>query len=150
VAGIKTEQACRTCGIVKPIDEFYTQAHGGAPLTQCKPCYIQQRRDRGQRSPEYQRATDLWKNYRIRPERYDEILEAQGGACAICGSKDPGWKRRYFSVDHDHSCCPDSAKSCGQCVRGLLCGSCNVLIGHARDDVDILTSAAAYLISGGQ
>jgi len=47
-------------------------------------------------------------------------------------------------VDHDHECCPDE-KSCGKCVRGLLCNWCNRMIGMARDDPQRLRSAIAYL-----
>ncbi|WP_435613304.1 endonuclease domain-containing protein [Streptomyces sp. bgisy159] len=71
------------------------------------------------------------------------MLAEQGGVCAVCGHLDPAG--RELAVDHDHSCCPDAAKSCGNCVRGLLCWPCNVGIGHLRDDPEILTAAAAYL-----
>ena len=27
-------------------------------------------------------------------------------------------------IDHDHRCCPGS-ESCGKCIRGILCSSCN-------------------------
>lgn len=79
-------------------------------------------------------------------QQYDEMLASQGGGCAICGTTESrkGTKVIRFSVDHDRSCCPDDI-SCGKCVRGLLCGHCNVGIGHLRDSVDLLTSAVAYL-----
>ena len=76
------------------------------------------------------------------------MLEARG--CAICGSaetKGQGSKHGQFSVDHDHSCCPDRTKSCGKCVRGLLCNHCNVILGFAKDNPDLLIAAAAYLVS---
>lgn len=66
--------------------------------------------------------------YNITPERYDEMLEEQGGTCAICPATEAGNAGRRFSVDHDHACCP-GPRSCGQCVRGLLCLRCNNSLG---------------------
>ena len=30
-------------------------------------------------------------------------------------------------------------------VRGLLCASCNMLIGYAKEDTDVLSAATLYL-----
>jgi hypothetical protein len=73
-------------------------------------------------------------------DQYNDLLESQGGRCAICGEV----PTRSFAIDHDHSCCP-GAHSCGQCVRGLLCSNCNVTLGLMKDDPARLRSAATYL-----
>lgn len=78
-------------------------------------------------------------------ERRLELLERQGGAC-LCGKRfdmHGGRKTTYF-IDHNHSCCPGD-KSCGDCIRGLLCGNCNVALGHAGDDPVLLSRMADYL-----
>ena len=65
--------------------------------------------------------------------------------CSICGKPegDPSLKRALH-VDHDHSCCgPNSG--CDNCIRGLLCASCNQGIGMFRDDTALLQSAISYL-----
>ena len=63
--------------------------------------------------------------YGITEAQYNELLERQGGGCAICGrTQEENGRARYLSVDHDHRCCPGK-KSCGKCVRGLLCLRCN-------------------------
>ena len=80
--------------------------------------------------------------YHIDPEFYAAILAEQGGACAICQRATGKTKR--LAVDHDHSCC-DGPVSCGQCVRGLLCGTCNKILGHFRDDPKAALRMAAYL-----
>lgn len=81
-----------------------------------------------------------WK-FRMTPERYDELLALQGGGCGVCGG-DPG--DEHFHIDHDHSCCPGK-KSCGKCIRGLLCGECNRMLGLAHDDPQILQQGARYV-----
>lgn len=63
--------------------------------------------------------------------------------CHICSKVDNGG--RNFDIDHDHTCCKDSEGSCGKCVRGLLCRSCNHALGFFKDDTDLLAKAIAYL-----
>lgn len=75
------------------------------------------------------------KTYGITLEEYDQLLEAQGGGCAICGAKESTRGRR-LGVDHNH----ETKK-----VRGLLCNHCNSLIGFAKDDTYILQQAIDYL-----
>lgn len=74
---------------------------------------------------------------------YDRILTAQDGVCAICGGVNQNGNA--LSVDHDHGCCPSSSRSCGKCIRGLLCSSCNHGLGRMKDDPARLRAAADYL-----
>ena len=87
-----------------------------------------------QKYPEKVRATrrNQWlsQNFKRTSEWYDETLKIQGGHCALCDTKPAENKR--FQVDHDHACCPTDKthrKTCGKCVRGLLCESCNTELG---------------------
>lgn len=81
--------------------------------------------------------------YGVSPEAFETVLSGQGGGCGVCGltESDSG---HALVVDHDHSCCPGQ-RSCGRCVRGILCRSCNVGLGMMRDDPDLLLRAATYL-----
>lgn len=82
-------------------------------------------------------------NFNMTLEQYYEMLEAQGGCCAICGATEGGTGKK-FAVDHDHACCPGT-KTCGKCTRALLCERCNKSIGLFEDNPDLLRSAADYL-----
>lgn len=96
-------------------------------------------------------ARQLKTRYNMTVPQYRAMLAAQGGGCAICGSRPSGRVKR-LAVDHDHGCCPGEL-SCGKCVRGLLCNSCNRLLGMALDDPGRLRAAIAYLettATGGQ
>lgn len=69
----------------------------------------------------------------------DGLVVAQHRKCAICQESGVGRGRagyRPLAVDHDHKT---------GAVRGLLCYSCNVALGHFRDDPARLEAAAAYL-----
>jgi hypothetical protein len=61
-------------------------------------------------------------HYNVTKEFVHRLLEFQRGSCAICGSRNAGSKSLH--IDHDHVCCP-GRRSCGDCVRGLLCSGCN-------------------------
>lgn len=77
--------------------------------------------------------------YGIEPSDYEALYEAQDGKCYVC--RRATGKSKSLAVDHDHSCCP-GRKSCGKCIRALLCSPCNVrVLGHLRDDVDALRRA---------
>lgn len=111
----------------------------------CLPCR------REMHDPLYSRKAVLRNRYGLTWERFEEMLEAQGGGCAICAARRPGGQGSWH-IDHDHSCCPtDSSKgiykTCGACVRGVLCHLCNTALGCARDNVDILAGMIEYLES---
>ncbi len=67
------------------------------------------------------------KKYGTTVEWYRDRLIEQLGLCAICGhlSHHHGTIQR-LQVDHDHACCDLHTKSCGKCLRGLLCADCNI------------------------
>jgi hypothetical protein len=89
-------------------------------------------------NPEKARWETIYKKYKLTKALYLDILDQQNGVCAIC--KLPP-NRNWLAVDHNHLCCP-GIKTCGQCVRGLLCASCNSFLGRVNDSLD---NAQAYL-----
>ena len=129
---------CSRCQDYKPREEFGRLGTKGkqAYCRDCRSAYYQENKQRWRKS-------DLYRRYKISLDYFEELLFAQGGACAVCGTGEPGG-RGSFSVDHDHACCP-GGKSCGECVRGLLCHHCNLMLGSARDSVTTLYSAIEYL-----
>jgi len=89
--------------------------------------------DSGQKQV-WDRQSYLKRKYGITIAKYDEMLEAQGGVCAICGEARP--EERTLHVDHDHET---------GVVRGLLCFRCNNALGDLRDSYELFQAAANYL-----
>lgn len=85
----------------------------------------------------YKKKRDLMlkRNYGISVSEYDELLQSQNNVCAVCHKPEP-WRRGYLHVDHNHKT--------GQ-LRGLLCSKCNLALGHANDDVNILRALIRYI-----
>lgn len=83
------------------------------------------------------RAKNLKREYGISLDDYNRILLRQNGVCAnsACSAKRSKNGHR-LCVDHDHET--------GE-VRGLLCFSCNVSLGHMRDDIGRLAGLISYL-----
>jgi hypothetical protein len=86
--------------------------------------FLEKCRERRAANPEAaaarRRSAGLRRRYGITVEQYDEMLAAQGGVCALCGTDQPGGRGEHFSVDHCHK---DGH------VRGLLCAGCNTNLG---------------------
>jgi hypothetical protein len=96
------------------------------------------------REPEVWAGRRLKELYGMTLDDYARMLESQGGLCANSGCFNPPPADRRFDMDHDHACCPGK-KSCGKCVRGLLCRQCNHALGMLRDDVKRIRGLADYL-----
>ena len=104
-------------------------------------------RYRAKRDPGVTHAWHLRDRYGMSLETYSAMMEAQGGLCAICGKAETARRHQRLSVDHDHTCCP-SGKTCGRCVRGLLCHHCNATLGHLERVTSVeewVAAAARYL-----
>jgi hypothetical protein len=120
---------CYSCRIWRPIEEFYrNQGRSDGRASRCIPCSTRQQ------WPEDQRRRSLWSKYRLTPEDFDDLVEKQQNKCAICGAPEP-----KFHVDHDHQT---------NKIRGLLCSHCNLMLGHARDNIETLLAAIEYLKTG--
>lgn len=74
--------------------------------------------------------------YGMTEEEYKARFTAQNGVCKICG------------VGCDNLCV-DHCHATGK-VRELLCSSCNLLLGNAQDNPNILASAILYLKAHGK
>lgn len=109
--------------------------------SKCRDCVREALYDWRNRHPDRFRkvgwAYELRKLYGITVEDYEEMLDAQGGVCAICGGNNEGHLRKNLklAVDHNHET--------GR-VRGLLCDKCNRGIGLLKNQENI-ESAMLYL-----
>jgi Recombination endonuclease VII len=155
-------KACRECGVVKPLLDFSPrrdQADGHHWW--CIDCKRAKDRAYGkvyrERNPEQKRQSArkyirredlheqrsrkvLWEKYKLTPEMMTAKIEEQGG-CPFCP---PGTEVLNWDVDHDHDCCP-TAKTCGKCIRDMLCHKHNLGLGYWNDNPDLLRQAADYI-----
>lgn len=137
---------CSWCGEAKELSYFNVNrdAPDGAS-SRCRSCATEASRGRVLDGDDKRRrrSRQLLSKFNITIEQYEGLLAEQGGVCAICS--DPPHAAESLHVDHDHSCCPDERKTCGQCVRALLCRHCNQALGFLRESPTRAEAAAAYL-----
>lgn len=123
---------CSRCEIVQSLDNnfgFDSNTNDGRAYW-CKRCYMD---------------SQLIVMYNVNLDWYEETFAEQGGHCATCPNEiDPNERVSRMAVDHDHACCP-GAKSCGKCVRGILCSPCNHALGNVNDTIAILANMIDYL-----
>lgn len=82
-----------------------------------------------------------WRSHGLTREQYDALV---ANGCEACGAKESRGGRPALVVDHDHGCCPGET-SCGKCVRGALCSSCNAAEGMLLGDPNRATALAFYM-----
>jgi hypothetical protein len=122
---------CPDCDTVKPLEEFArTVARDNGYHSYCKPCHNARGKETRERLYGGSREYHLRRRYGIGQKDFEELLDEQGGVCAICGTPDPE------HVDHDHVT---------GWIRGILCFNCNGGLGQFRDDVEYLAKAITYL-----
>lgn len=139
-------KSCNACGVVKPYTEFHKHTNGGTVggvANTCKLCRNAQRMAQRAQDPTSTKSirerSRVWRLYGIREADLVAMREAQGGVCKLCGEPNKT-KRGSLHIDHCHT----TGK-----VRGLLCHNCNLMLGHARDNVDVLKAAIDYLNAAG-
>lgn len=154
----RTSKPCGNCKQTKALTDFYRNARTGDGRTVwCKACqkvyaaawnvsHVEQQRASRARykalNPERYHESTTLRAHNMTKERYAALMEQQGGVCAICRQTCRLGFR--LAVDHDHACCP-GPKSCGHCIRGLLCRTCNQGLGQFGDTIEGVRNALRYL-----
>lgn len=145
---------CPDCKETKPLSAFYKSKHTtnvSGTTSHCKQCTltrqreyrtrnadaISEKRKAARRTPEGQRKSrdrDLRRHYGIGLIDLERMIRAQENRCGICSEEFQSDKHTH--VDHCHFT---------GVIRGILCSSCNLMLGHAKDDQRRLFAAAQYL-----
>lgn len=124
-----TRRRCGRCKKLLPFEKFIRDKHKthGRSWT----CYQCQR--------EYVKERQIIHKYGMTLAEFSEMVERQGGGCAICG------KEIYLtSTGRIFRLCIDHCHDTGE-IRGVLCTRCNTGIGMFRDDPELLGLAIQYL-----
>jgi hypothetical protein len=89
-----------------------------------------------ERNKPYLRAKQIMKKFGLTQDAYNTKLRDQGWGCGICRCDLRLLDPRHVHTDHCHTT---------GLVRGIICKSCNHLLGNARDSQEILLAAINYL-----
>jgi hypothetical protein len=156
---MKETKICSKCKEEKPLTtEYFTKkkiSKDGFNF-QCKICdnqyraiyYINNRerligrqKELRRLNPAHINAVNRKSKYGVSQEQFDCIFKEQGSCCAACKRTTT---KKAWCIDHDHKCCP-TAMTCGNCIRGILCYSCNIMLGHCADNKVYLIGLIQYL-----
>lgn len=129
---------CNTCHEIKPLSEFYSSKTCKYGVrAHCIICNKKEVKEHYRNNIAQHRNQRYMVRYGITIEIYDEMLKSQDNKCAICKTTSPSRaKSGHFMVDHDHNT---------GVTRGLLCHTCNQILGFCKEDTEILDSAKVYL-----
>lgn len=128
---------CAHCKVQKPIGDFYRNNVTGLIKTPCKICWnaLMKKKYIDNKGPEQsKRMRDIRRRstYGLEPEQFEQMLVEQNYRCKICQADNP----KNLHIDHCHKT---------GVVRGILCGACNMGLGHFGDNLQNIEAAAKYL-----
>lgn len=138
------QKRCPGCGEAKPLSEFHERRDRACRAAECKACSSSRSKTYNAQPENKERVRNRHYLYRygISAERYDQMVAERGNRCDICGGPPNG--KGALHVDHDHACCPGD-RTCGKCVRGLLCYRCNTALGAINDNLQTAQGMLSYL-----
>jgi len=136
------ERKCGRCKLTKSLSEF-SPYNLKLRWPSCKKCALDsQSRQYAKHKHHYKR----W--YNLSVEQYNEILNIQNNRCAICkrtsAESQPGKNNKRennLAVDHCHKLEVKGIIA----IRGLLCFTCNSILGKFKDDINLFERAIEYL-----
>ncbi len=137
------QKICHSCELFKPLNDFYRMRKDSNEYrSRCKKCVEEQNKAWRIANPNkhreiYQRANhkiNLAKRFGLTVEEFTVLWESHNGCCDIC--KQPETRKRRLSLDHNHETNE---------LRGFVCSRCNLLLGNAKDDANLLEKAVTYL-----
>jgi hypothetical protein len=139
-----TERKCGRCKIIKPLIDFSPMQNKQKWPT-CRICRVTYNSVLSAKHKYHYK-----KLYNLTSDQYKEILKNQNERCKICNrtanEAQPGKitkRENNLSVDHCHKLEREGIIA----IRGLLCFTCNTILGKVKDNPDILRSAIKYLES---
>lgn len=143
---------CSSCGQAKASSDFSNVEQRKGDGRSCRACsrrayrrrpeVKEAARKRSRAADPDARANAYYKyRYGITRDEIDDMIEAQGGLCAVCRRPESqivpkSGKPRRLQVDHDHRT--------GR-PRGMVCQFCNMVLGHVDDSTEHLQRFIAYL-----
>jgi len=126
-------KSCCDCKQSKSLNQFYL-SNGKYPHPRCKSCEIKFNYSASRKkyiSGDYSYIDkNLKTRYGLSEEERNKWFRLQPD-CEVCGEM-----MIKPHIDHSHS---------RNVIRGLICNRCNLMIGMAKDDPNILLAAADYL-----
>ena len=132
-------RTCRICHAKSPSrnsDKYKAKARERAQSPKCKA----KDREYYRRNAARIRDVERKRRYGVTAEQWDRVFEAQGRVCGCCGTDRPskGGGKLTWHTDHDHKT---------RRVRGILCISCNVILGKLGDTSGEVAKACTRFLS---
>lgn len=130
---------CYRCHESKDIELFVkAKQYKSGRSNMCKKCHsTYQARYNKEHFSDKRWTEKVYRRHGLSEDEYSALYAKFDGKCWLCK------ERQATEIDHDHSCC--SRFSCGKCIRGMLCQTCNLGLGMFGDSLDGIMMAVVYL-----